>query len=87
MIIQEKLVDWFLNSKIYNGEAYISHYSASNNGIVYPEITAYAISLSCILYIRSKDTRFLERAEKCAEYMMKISENGAIPCFTESGQY
>jgi len=85
--IQEKLIDWFLNSQIYNGEAYLTYYSTKRNGPVYPEITAYAIILSCILYKRRKDRRFLERAEKCAEYMMKINKNGAVPCFADGLLY
>jgi len=85
--VKEKLVDWFLNSQIYNGEAYLAYYSAKRKGPVYPEITAYAISLSCVLYKRTKDKRFLERAEKCAEYMMKINKKGAVPCFTDGLLY
>jgi len=85
--IQEKLVDWFLNSQIYDGEAYLAYYSAKRKGLVYPEITAYAISLSCVLYKRRKDKRFLERAEKCAEYMMRINKKGAVPCFADGLLY
>lgn len=87
MSILEELVDWFLNSQIYNGEAYLAYYSAKRKGPVYPEITAYATSLSCILYQRRKDEIFLERAEKCAEYMMKINKNGAVPCFADGLLY
>ncbi len=87
MNVLEKLVDWFLNSQIYNGEAYLAYYSAGRKGLVYPEITAYAISLSCVLYQRRDDEVFLERAEKCAEYMMKINKNGAVPCFTDGLLY
>lgn len=87
MAILEKLVDWFLNSQIYNGEAYLAYYSAKRKGPVYPEITAYAISLSRILYQRRKDKIFLERAEKCAEYMMKINKNGAVPSFADGLLY
>lgn len=87
MNILEKLVDWFLNSQIYNGEAYLAYYSAKREGPAYPEITAYAISLSCILYQRKKNETFLERAETCAEYMIKNNENGAVPCFTDGLLY
>lgn len=83
----EELVDWFLNSQIYNGKAYIAYYSAKRKGLIYPEITAYAISLSCILYKRRRDRKFLERAEKCAKYMMAINKNGGVPSFSDNLLY
>jgi len=83
----DNTLDWFLNSPIYNGEAYLACYGAKKKTPVYPEITAYAISLCCILYERRRDTIFLERAEKCAEYMMKISKNGGIPCLEDGLLY
>jgi len=83
----EKLIDWLLNSKIYNGQAYISHYSEIKKGSIYPEITAYAISLSCILYEKRNEKAFLDRAETCAKYLMEISKNGAIPSFTDNLSY
>ena len=83
----DKLVDWFLYSPIYEGKAYLAYYSIHRKGPIYPEITAYGISLSCILYTRKKDKRFLERAEACAKYMMKINKNGAVPCFTDNSLY
>jgi len=83
----DKLVDWFLNSQVFNGEAYLAYYSAKKRGPIYPEITSYAISLACIIYERRKDKIFLERAEKCAEYMIKVNKNGAVPCFADGLLY
>jgi rhamnogalacturonyl hydrolase YesR len=83
----DRLIDWFLNSKIFDGESYLEYYTAKGKGLEYPEITAYAISLSCILHDRTKDDRFLERAETCAKYMNKISRNGGIPCFSDNLLY
>ncbi len=79
----EKIVDWFLNSRIWNGEAYVASYSPRGKALIYPEITAYAISLSCILYKEKKGKRFLDRAEACARYMMSISKDGGFPCFSD----
>lgn len=83
----DRLVDWFLHSPIYKDGAYLAYYSAHGKGQIYPEITAYAISLCCILYKRRKESKFLERAERCAEYMIKISKNGAVPCFSDNLLY
>jgi len=85
--MQDRLMDWFLRSKIWNGEAYISYYSSKTRGPVYPEITAYAISLSCVLYKRTGNGEFLDRAEKCAKYMIKNSRNGGIPSFSDNLLY
>lgn len=78
MGITEKLIDWFLYSSIYKDGAYRAYYSKYKKGPLYPEITAYAISLCCILYKRTKQTIFLDRAEKCAKYLMSINENGGV---------
>ena len=83
----DRLIDWFLHSSICKGGAYLAYYSFHGKGPIYPEITAYAISLSCILYKRRKNEKFLERAERCAEYMMKINKNGAVPCFSDNLLY
>jgi uncharacterized protein YyaL (SSP411 family) len=83
----DKLVDWFLNSPIFNGEAYLEYYSATRKGSAYPEITGYAISLCCILYEREKDTRFLDRAETCVRYMEKVNKNGGVPCLKDNILY
>ncbi len=80
----ERLVDWFLCSPIYKDGAYLAFYSAHRESPIYPEITAYAISLSCILYKRREDKKILKRAERCAEYMRQISKNGAVPCFSDN---
>jgi len=75
----DKLVDWFLHSQIFDGGAYLEYYSAKRKGPRYPEITGYAISLSCILHERKKDRRFLDRAEMCAKFMMKVNKSGGVP--------
>jgi hypothetical protein len=81
------LVDWFLHSPIYDSGKYFSYYLPNRKGPIYPEITAYAISLSCALFERNQDERFLKRAEVCARYMMGISKNGAVPCFGDNLLY
>lgn len=83
----EKLIGWFLNSPIYKNGAYKAYYSKRKIGPSYPEITAYAISLSCILYERKKQKLFLDRAEKCAEYMMNTNRNGGVPGLKNSLLY
>lgn len=74
-----KTTNWFLNSRIYDDGAYVSYYNKSDRGPKYPEITAYAISLSCVLYRLLKEKVFLERAVKCAQYMDQATNNGAVP--------
>lgn len=79
---KEKLLDWFLNSRIWTGEGYVHSYSPRNmrgRALIYPEITAYAISLSCILYKETKEQKFLDRAESCARFMISVSKDGGIP--------
>lgn len=83
----DKLVDWFLHSPIFDGEAYLEYYSATTKGPKYPEITGYAISLCCILYMRKKDRRFLDRAEICAKFMTKINKAGGVPCLRDNLLY
>ncbi len=56
-------------------------------GGLYPEITAYAISLCSILYKRKEDRRFLERAEDCAEYMTGLNSGGGIPHLGHGAEY
>ena len=87
MDTQEKLIDWFLGSSIFDGKAYLEYYSPIKKGPRYPEITSYAISLCCILYDRKKDERFLKRAETCAKYMMKINRSGGVPCLRDNILY
>jgi uncharacterized protein YyaL (SSP411 family) len=82
-----RLVDWFISSPIFSGEAYLEYYSPTKNGLEYPEITAYATSLSCLLYRDKKDSTFLERAKTCADYMNKISQAGGIPCLRDNILY
>lgn len=87
MNLLDVLVEWFLNSPIYKNEAYVAYYSTNKEGPVYPEITAYAISLCCILYERRREPILLERAETCAKHLKKINKNGAVPCFTDNLLY
>lgn len=83
----DRLINWFLNSRIYDDEAYVAYYKGNKRGPKYPEITAYAISLSCVLYKLRKERIFLERAEKCADYMSHITNNGAVPNLTDGFFY
>lgn len=85
--VLEELIAWFLNSAIFDGEAYLEYYSRTGNGPKYPEITGYAISLCCILYGRKKDRRFLDRAEACAKFMAKINTAGGVPCLRDDLLY
>jgi hypothetical protein len=87
MAVLNYLVEWFLNSPIYKNGAYLEYYSSGNRGPAYPEITAYAISLSCILYKEKNEKRFLDRAEACARYMISINRDGAVPCLTDNLLY
>jgi hypothetical protein len=75
----EKMTNWFLNSKIYDDGVYVTYYRGNKRGSNFPEITAYAISLSCVLYKLRKERIFLERGEKCAQYMGQITKDGAVP--------
>jgi len=76
----EKLFNWFLDSDLYddNTGAYRVFYSKGKLGPIYPEITAYAVSLACILFRESNDPRFLQRAKDCAEYLTGLSEHGLV---------
>lgn len=87
MSVVDKLVDWYLCSPIYKEGSYRAYYSTFKKGLIYPEITAYAISLSCVLYKKREENRFLERAETCAKYMMKVNQGGAVPCFSDNLLY
>jgi len=80
--------DWFLQSNIYDANfgAYRIYYSNGQKGPIYPEITAYAVSLACILYKESGDDRFLERAENCAEQLIRLSEDG-LPGHSDNVKY
>lgn len=87
MTIVEKLTKWFLDSPIYEDGAYKSYHSKRKKGPPYPEITAYAINLACILYKRKKQEFFLNRAEKCAEYLLNTNKNGGVPSLTDNLLY
>jgi len=82
-----ELIDWLLHSRIFDGEAYLEYYSPRKDGPKYPEITGYAISLCSILYNRTKDKRFLQRAETCAKFMTKINRAGGVPCLRDNLLY
>lgn len=87
--VLSRCIDWFMNSPIYAEEgAYRAYYSTKGKkSQIYPEITAYSISLACILFKRKRQTIFLERAEKCAEYLMKISVDGSLPSYNYTPYY
>jgi len=71
------MYNWYLNSDIYKSPGrYRAFYSSNELGPIYPEITAYAISLGIILYKRKNNEIFLQRARDCAEYLISSSENG-----------
>ena len=84
----EELCNWFLASDIYddNTGAYRAFYSKGKAGPVYPEITAYAVSLACILYKQTKDVEFIQRAEDCAEYLISLSIDG-LPGYYDNLKY
>lgn len=83
----DELINWYLNSPIYKDGQYLAFYSRRNRGPIYPEITAYSISLSCILHARRGDPQFLKRAERAAAFMEKIRVNGGVPSFSDSLSY
>jgi hypothetical protein len=85
--IMNELIDWFLYSRIFDGEAYLEYYSARRSGPKYPEITGYAISLCCMLYQRNKDRRFIDRAETCVNFMTRIVKAGGVPCLRDNLLY
>jgi len=75
------LVELFLNTTLYDqkNKAYRSYCSPEGCGDIYPEITAYAVNLACILYKKYKKEELLERAIECAEYLINLSsETGGI---------
>jgi uncharacterized protein YyaL (SSP411 family) len=79
----EEITNWFLNSRIYDNGAYVAYCNGNTRGPRYPEITAYAINLSCVLYKLHREKIFIERAKKCAQYMGEITKNGAVPSLTD----
>lgn len=80
----EETVEWFLNSEIYvRRKGYRAYYS----GPIYPEITAYAITLACILFRRTGKAIFLNRARECADYLRSINKIGGIPSYQGSNLY
>lgn len=84
----ERSIDWFLHSQIYSKEGgYRTYYSKDEESPVYPEITAYAISLCCVLYGRQKRRIFLDRAEKCANYLICESKGGGLPSYVDDFLY
>jgi uncharacterized protein YyaL (SSP411 family) len=81
------ITNWFLNSKIYENGAYVAYYNGNKKGPIYPEITGYAISLSSLLYKRTMNPAFLERAVACNQYMQKIVQDGGVPSLTDGLLY
>lgn len=75
----EQLQDWFLASPIYKGDgAYAQYYRSEEAGPVYPEITAYAITVGARLFESTGQTQFLDRARAAADYMIEIG-SPAVP--------
>lgn len=73
----ENFVNWFMDSSIYNGNgAYNAFTKIYNPGPIYPELTAYALSLGSILYNRTNKAVFLDRAKSSAKFMCENFENG-----------
>jgi hypothetical protein len=76
----DSVIDWFLTSDIYEPKGkYRIYYTENGEGSIYPEITAYAISLAILLYKYKNLKIFLNRAKECSQYLMKINYNGGIP--------
>lgn len=89
MLDMEGIRRWFLDSPIYdkNEGAYRAYYTKDGVGPIYPEITAYALSLSCILYKQTHKQIFLSRAEECAKYLMRTSDNGGVASYVDGSTY
>ena len=69
--ITSDLAEWFLNSPIHvGGGAYAQFYTERSVGPVYPEITAYAITLGSLLFARTQRQEFLDRARESAQFML-----------------
>ncbi|MBI2846564.1 MAG: hypothetical protein HYX82_01635 [Chloroflexi bacterium] len=83
----ESLIDWFLHSKIADGGKYRAFYAGNRLWPAYPEITAYAISLSSLLYKYRGEEKFLARARECAAYLMGKSKNGGLPYYADDFVY
>jgi len=65
------LGQWFLDSQIHRGRgAYAMYYEKNGIGPIYPEITSYAISLSCVLFKELDDNKYLRRAKESAQFML-----------------
>jgi hypothetical protein len=83
----ERMISWFMNSQISDGNAYYAYYSRKGRGPVYPEITSYAVNLACILYARTHDSKFLARAESCASYLINTYPDGALEGLDDGIRY
>lgn len=69
----DELAEWFLHSPIHLGAgAYAQFYRPGRTGPVYPEITAYAVTLGCLLFDHTGREEFLDRAREAAEYLIGI---------------
>ncbi len=78
----ESLIRWFMESPIYAGEGrYRVYYRDAEMGPIYPEITAYGISLACLLYKKYRQERLLQRAKDCAGYLAGITPEGGLPSY------
>lgn len=81
----DKAVNWLLESGIQNDRGGVfAWYNADKKeySFVYSEITGYAITLYLYLYKIKKDIVFLEKAKKCADWLINNAfyENKGIRC-------
>lgn len=86
--ILKEICKWFLESDIYEKDigGYRIFYSKREKGPVYPEITAYAISLACDIYKENRDIILIQRAKDCTEYLLKLSKDG-LPGHSDNIKY
>jgi DUF1680 family protein len=83
----ERYGQWFLaGPAVREEDRYVAYYGIDGPGPVYPEITAYAISMACVWFRLTRDPRYLERARRCAEFMVRISRPG-VPGPDDSRSY
>jgi hypothetical protein len=76
------LIEWFMESPIYaGGGRYRAYYHEAELGPIYPEITAYAISLACLLYKEYRLDDFLKRGKECADYLIGLVPEGGLPSY------
>lgn len=77
----KNLIKILVSGPLLNKNGFYISYYGKNKGKVYPEITAYALSILTILYNRTGNEIFLNLAEKSANALITIARrnNGGIP--------